>query len=123
MTKLSLNRAAKEAHTAKSTLLDALKTGRMSGEKNEKGHWQIEAAELFRVFPPKQENGSPEPLPTPQENSHNTSALEVEVKMLREALEDARKDRDQWREQVQKMTAVIEDQTKKGGFFARLFGS
>lgn len=96
----------------------------MSGEKNDKGHWQIEAAELFRVFPPKQQTSFTDPLPTPHENSQNTSALEVEVKMLRQALEDTRADRDQWRDEFQKMTTMLEDQSKKGGqnsFFSRLF--
>ena len=37
MAKLSLNKAAKEAGVAKSTLLQSLNSKRMSAEKNEKG--------------------------------------------------------------------------------------
>ena len=40
MAKLSLNKAAKEAGVAKSTILQALNSKRMSAEKNEKGHWE-----------------------------------------------------------------------------------
>lgn len=90
MTKLSLNKAAKEASVAKSTLLEALKSGRMSAEKNENGHWQIDTAELFRAFPKTSSSEQDEPTPTPYENQQRTSgnsALAIEVKMLREQIE------------------------------------
>ena len=92
MAKLSLNKAAKEAGVAKSTLLQSLNSKRMSAEKNEKGHWEIETSELFRVFPRTGSTEHTEPKTTsheePSKNSQN-SALEVEVKMLREKIEDA----------------------------------
>ena len=46
----SLGRAAKEAGRSKSTLHRALKDGTLSGAKDDQGRWQIEPAELFRVF-------------------------------------------------------------------------
>ena len=90
MRKLSLNKAAKEAAIAKSTLLDALNSGRMSAGKNDKGHWEIDPAELFRVFPKTSSTEQEEPTPTPIENREKTSsnsALAVEVKMLREQMD------------------------------------
>lgn len=51
MKPLSANKAAQEAGIAKKTLLDAIKSGRLSATKNEKGYWEIEPVELFRVFP------------------------------------------------------------------------
>ena len=96
MAKLSLNKAAKEAGVAKSTLLQSLNSKRMSAEKNEKGHWEIETSELFRVFPRTGSTEHTEPKTTsheePSKNSQN-SALEVEVKMLREKIEDANLER------------------------------
>lgn len=65
MAKLSLNKAAKEASVAKSTLLQALNSKRMSAEKNEKGHWEIETSELFRVFPRTGSAEHKEPNATP----------------------------------------------------------
>lgn len=121
MTKLTLNKAAKTAGVAKSTLLDAIKNNRMSAPKNDKGHYAIDPAELFRVFPRPSENQSEEPKPTPQETTQETKGLEREVELLREMLDETRADRDQWRTQAQKVTALIEDQTeKRKGFWARL---
>lgn len=89
MIQLSLNKAAKEAGVAKATLLEALKSGRLSASKSEKGHWEIDPSELFRVFPKTGSKDLIEPNPTPHENHVKTTqngALEVEVKMLREQL-------------------------------------
>ena len=130
---LSANQAAKEAGVAKKTLLDAIKTGRMSAEKNDKGHWQIDPAELFRVFPKTggelEAETETHPLKKPQE----TSALEVEVKMLREQMdwqndiiEELRQERDDWKGQAK--TLLIANQNaqdvakKPQGLIARVFG-
>ena len=66
MTKLSLNRAAKEAGVAKSTLLDALHSGRLSAKKNDRGHWEIDPGELFRAFPKTGFSEQEKPRPTPR---------------------------------------------------------
>lgn len=50
MAVLTLNQAAKAAKKSKSTIQYALKTGRLSGFKDDKGNYQIDTAELFRVF-------------------------------------------------------------------------
>jgi hypothetical protein len=48
---LSLRQAAKEAGVAKTTIIRALRTGRLSAQKNDLGDWAIDPAELHRVFP------------------------------------------------------------------------
>ena len=118
MTKLSLNKAAKEASVAKSTLLDALNSGRMSADKNEKGHWEIDPSELFRVFSKTSSSEQAEPVSTLQENhqktSHN-SALEVEVKMLREQIErmdtERERERAQLGDQIEALRELAERQS------------
>lgn len=149
MVKLSLNKAAKEAGVAKSTLLDALSTGRMSAEKNEKGHWEIDPSELFRVFSKTSSAEHGKPIQTPLENHQKTtqnSALQIEVKMLREQIErmDAERERERsqltdqieaLKEQAERQSvdhrqalAVLTDQraraeeVPKRGFWARLVG-
>ena len=105
MAKLSLNKAAAHAGVAKSTILEALKSNeplkKLSGEKNEKGHWEIDTSELDRVFSPTSSNQSEKPTTYPQENHQkpsDTSALGVEVKMLREQLDKMEASHDRERE-------------------------
>ena len=107
MTKLSLNKAAKEAGVAKSTILEALNSNdparKLSAEKNAKGHWEIDPAELFRVFPKTSSDQSSEPIATPVENHQkplSTSGLEIEVKMLREQIDRMDTEREREREQL-----------------------
>lgn len=107
---LSANQAVKEAGKTKKTILDAIKSGRLSASKSDKGHWQIEPAELFRVFP----KTAPTPVSNteaiPLEKPHNTSALEVELKFMREKLADKenlvqelRSQRDKWQVQAERL--------------------
>ena len=118
--KLSANQAAKESGIAKKTLLEAMKNGRMSADKNDKGHWQIDPAELFRVFPKTGNKPVTETTTHPQEKPPETSALEIEVKMLREqmawkdeVLEELRQERDDWKGQAKQL--LIANQNKPEG--------
>ena len=49
---LTLAAAAAAAGVNKTTLLRAIKAGKVSGNKDEHGQWHIEPAELQRVYPP-----------------------------------------------------------------------
>tara|TARA_X000000950_G_scaffold244798_1_gene301186 strand:- start:828 stop:1277 length:450 start_codon:yes stop_codon:yes gene_type:complete len=116
MMKLSLNKAAKEAGVAKSTLLDALNNGRMSAEKSEKGHWEIDPSELFRVFPKTSSENSEKPIQTPSENHQKTiqnSALEIEVKMLREQIERMDAERERERSQLTDQIESLKEQAER----------
>lgn len=122
MAKLSLNKAAKRAGVAKSTLLEALNTDdfnkRLTANKNARGHWEIDESELDRVF---SKTRLTEPL-KPQKNhlesrkNHNeTSALQVEIKMLREQIERiddvSTRERDQMTDQIANLRDQIERQS------------
>ena len=116
MTKLSLNKAAKEAGVAKSTLLDALNSGRMSASKNDKGHWQIDPAELFRVFQKTGSTDQKEPKPTPSEDLRKTvenRALEIEVKMLRDQIERMDTERERERAQLTDQIDALKEQAER----------
>jgi len=116
MAKLSLNKAAKEAGVAKSTLLDALNSGRMSAEKNSRGHWQIETSELFRVFSKTSSSEHAGPFPTPLKEPQKTSqnsALEIEVKMLREQIERMDTERERERTQLIDQIEALREQTAR----------
>ena len=52
MTYLTLGQASRETGVHKSTISRAIQDGRLSASHNEQGHYQIDPAELFRVFDP-----------------------------------------------------------------------
>jgi len=122
MAKLSLNKAAKRAGVAKSTLLEALNTDdlnkKLSANKNARGHWEIEESELDRVFS-KTRPTEPQELVKNQSESceihSKTSALQVEVKMLREQIERidgaTTRERDQMADQIASLREQIERQS------------
>ena len=92
----SLIEAATACGVNRSTVLRAIKAGKISASKDEQGEWRIEPAELNRVYPPVQANE------TRPEQAHQ-DALIAE---LRSALADMRRDRDEWREQAQRLALL-----------------
>ena len=88
---LSLNQAAKQGRVAKTSLLRALKSGEISGVKDNSGQWQIDEAELvrwseFRSTKPREDQF--ENRLDPPEKPAETSVLEREIELLRERLND-----------------------------------
>ena len=82
----SLGQAAKETGKSKSVIYNALKSGRLSGRHNDKGEWEIDPAELFRVFSPQ--NGQE---PRSERNStYQNGLLELLQEQLHEAKERER---------------------------------
>jgi len=108
--KLTLGQAAKTAKRAKGTLSKALNSGSISAQKDDKGRWQIDPSELQRwmdsnPLPNTIENHDATPTET-HRNPNGNSALAIEVKMLREKIEDLNLERDRER---QNLTDQIED--------------
>lgn len=86
----SAKQAAKEVKKATSTITRAIKTGKLSAKKNDNGDWEIQASELFRVYPAN-ENGAntkTQSANTETETDNNSKLLEIEIKHLRERLID-----------------------------------
>jgi hypothetical protein len=123
---ITLGEASRQTGKTKSTILKAIKTGRLSAAKGETGDWQIDPAELFRVYAP---TSSPENAPALEVN-----ALAVEIGIMRERcsqletqLADVRQDREHWRQQATALLADHRQQEQpepKGwrGFLHRLTG-
>ena len=109
--KYTAGQAAKATGVATATITRALKSGKISGQKDESGAWVIDPAELHRVFPPLAQKDPESPSmkgkETPSathERAPEISALEREVQTLREALSDARVDRDKWRDMAERLS-------------------
>jgi hypothetical protein len=97
MPSLNLNEAAKICHKSKSTVLEAIRNGRLSAIRNDKNEWQIDPAELFRVYPYKIENEKteqPNSEKTEQENRNRTAKKpQSNNENLKEILEIERAER------------------------------
>lgn len=107
---ITLGEASRRTGKSKAAIIKAIGSNRLSASKSEAGQWQIDPAELFRVYPPLSEpaNGS-----TPDVNT----VVSVELAVLRERcgqlenqLADLREDRDRWRAQAEKATLLLTDQ-------------
>jgi hypothetical protein len=87
----SLTQAAEATGKVRSTIFKACKNGKVSYSKDVNGQILIEPSELFRVFPPVDENGSEgveRETGRTLRNSNENSLLTQEVKFLREKLAD-----------------------------------
>lgn len=140
---LSASQAAKQVGKSVPTITRAIKSGKLSATKTDEGGYQIDPAELFRVWPaakpdatPETGNETPEKLGgvTPK-NEGVTGALEAEVQLLKRLLDDReatisdlREDRDQWRQQAQTLLLTNQAQPpspapdRPKGFFSFLRG-
>ena len=104
MATLTMGQAAKETGVSKATLSKALKSGRLSYVAKTTAGYEIDPAELFRVFPPKPSAGvEGERSETHREHLLLDDAHRREVQLLREQLDEVRTDRDAWREQAQRL--------------------
>jgi len=132
MSLLTLNEATKAAKKAKSTILEAIKNGRLSATRNDLNQWQIDPAELFRVYPldksknqtenqHRPDDFSKKPLETAEklaqmlekeqhERERERGILERERQQLQNQIVDLKPDRDHWRHQA---TALLTDQSEK----------
>ncbi len=100
---------------SKATISKALKTGRLSYVSKSPSGYEIDPAELFRVFTPKTlVTVESERSQTPVETGKSQADV-FELQLLRERVEDLQRDRDAWREQAQRLTLTgPEQQPKKG---------
>ena len=116
MPPFSLNQAAKVAGKSKATLLDAIRAGRLSAPKDAQGRYQIDPAELFRVYPPTGQlpvsgTGSyhPEPVPEtgsdPLETGSETALLRQKVGLLERIIEGVENERDDLRRRLDQEAA------------------
>ena len=124
----TLGTAAKATGKSKATISKALKLGRISGHKGDDGVFQIDPAELHRVYPLTSQGEREEtPKSVPQDTHTNILVRELETRLEAAqqrltdkdgVIDDLREDRDRWRQQA---TSLLEDKRPKG-FLKRLFG-
>jgi hypothetical protein len=118
---LTLAAAAAAAGVNKTTLLRAIKAGKVSGNRDEHGQWHIDAAELHRVYPP----AAPR-CDTEAPHYHATAVFEAEIaglrqvaELLRSQLDATRQDRDRWAEAATAALRALPAPAKSHRFWRR----
>lgn len=80
MVNVSIREAVKLYNVSRPTLTKALKSGKISGVQDGKRHWQIDPAELSRVYQPREsepgKDGKDSPVKITTENTPDRSELE-----------------------------------------------
>jgi len=122
MAVLSLRTAAQQAGTSKSTILRAIKSGRLSATKTEAGGYEIDPSELARVYPPKpttvaadhatqqsvgQDATGDAPATVAPEVATKLAVVETELATLKEMLADMKEQRDKWQQQAERTTLAL----------------
>ena len=108
----TLGTAAKATGMTKSAISKAIKKGRISAKKNEIGRYEIDPAELHRVYPPllTTEKGEHERT---QETATENRELKARLALLEELVREIRDDRDHWRRQASALTHQPEREAPK----------
>jgi len=140
---LTLGQAAEMCGWSKGTISKAIKSGKISVHDKTKAGFQLDPAEVLRVFPKKVETEHNEQSETPNKHMKN-SAISGEVDALRQQIATAETERNREREQLtdrieslqqmlddekserRQLTAMLSDLRAKSadpqrkGFWARL---
>jgi hypothetical protein len=113
-TTFSLGRAARAVDRAKSTISRDIKSGKLSATRNANGSVTIDAAELYRVYPPgvaatgaeHAESNERQPVAKPDA----TAAERREIELLRQWLSDKDSQIADLRRRLDQATALLTDQ-------------
>jgi hypothetical protein len=97
MTHYTLGTAAQACGLNKSTVLRAIKAGKVSATRDEHGQWQIDPAELHRVYPPVASTDAAQRSEQRYAPALPRDRTDELVAQLREQLADMRNERDRAR--------------------------
>jgi len=114
---LSLREAAELAGTSKSSILRAVKTGRLSATRNQEGEFKVDPAEVARVYDKghASHRGRRVPMDRGEAGEHSddanrigalaaeNAALKDLIRRLDQDKEDLKRDRDIWRTQFERL--------------------
>lgn len=105
--KLTASQAAKQTGKSIPTITRAIKSGKISAERTNSGGYLIEPSELFRVFLPVTVKDNVIGRKLDDETPNELGVLQDKVKLLEEALVDAKNERDEWRDQAKRLTLAL----------------
>jgi len=132
MASLSAKEAAERVGMTKAGLLKAVRNGKLSAQKDRNGNWQIDPVELFRAYPPVNQD-TPTGYHTVDAGPHHAdTGLQAEIEGLRALVDTLKSERDDLRRRLdqegqerRQLTALLTDQRAqevRRSIWARLLG-
>lgn len=132
--KLSVGEAAKATGLSRQAIQAAIKKGTISATKGAKGNWQIDPAELFRVYQPAKQDDTPilqnftslgtEKDAEIRELSANLKAAHELLEHLQAQNEDLKAEREAWKQQAHEWmlmtTKALPASEPKRSFWSRV---
>ncbi len=127
---LSAQEAADLVGLSKAAILKAIKTGKVSAQKDSNGVWRLEPVEVLRVWKSASDNPR---QPAPESPQQSIAGLQRENELLRETVADLRARLDAESEERRRLSLILNEarsaatqspasQTEQPkGFWARLF--
>ena len=113
--KYSASKAAEAVGKSVPTITRAIKSGKLSAEKLDGGGYEIDAAELHRVWPPVTSKGDDTPAKLGRETPNETALLQVKLEAKDELLTrverelaDMKEQRDKWQSQCEAQQRLLE---------------
>jgi excisionase family DNA binding protein len=120
MPMLTLGQAAKLTGLGKTTITRAIKAGRLSATRREDGSYEIDPAELTRVYSVRPETpetiaqpgilvhrATPNETPRDHDVTVRLAALETQVQGLKDLLEEVRQSREEWKDQATRLVHAL----------------
>jgi hypothetical protein len=96
----TLAQAAEACGINRSTVLRAIKSGRISGQRDELGAWSVESVELHRVFAPIAAEATPKAVPQDAQ-----AGAQVAARLAQ--LAEMRAQRDAWQGIAERLTSAL----------------
>jgi len=127
--KYTLGQAAIAVGKSKATISKAIKSGRISADKQDNGSYKIDPSELHRVYPPTPSlTVEDKPLETPSSTGLTVrEIIELQVKLkaseqrqddLKQRIGELEDDREHWRTQATRLLTNADNRS----FWKRMFG-
>lgn len=107
---MSASQAATAVGMTRQGIIKAIRTGRISAEKDQNGAWTIEPVELFRVYAPVNQNTATSAQPVESGLQDSTQAVDREIAILRETVNDLRRRLDQSDDERRRLIMLLTDQ-------------
>ena len=118
--KYTLGTAAKATGKSRTAILRAIKSGKISAPQDENGHYQIDPAELFRVYSAVTDTIEQERGATPEETPKLIEVMERERQQMQATIEDLRRRLDETEEarreaaaETRRLTLMLTHQPEK----------